>query len=309
MSFVRRQAGDVRELGVEVREVFIEDRQSIAGILNGRSAVREAVKKWNPDIVHAQYGTATVLVGVLSGRRPLVVTFRGSDLNPDGVSSRIKALLKVLMSQVGALLSTHIITVSDRLTQRLWWRKSGVSVIPSGVNLDKFSPIDRSIAREYLGWATDAPTIFFNAARNPRNKRLDLARQTLHEVRKTLPDAELFVLEGKTEPDDVPWIMNACDVLLMLSDNEGSPNVVKEALACNLPVVSFDVGDAADRLAGVDNCAVVPRNIESVVSAVLSCLGNGRRSNGRDRADSFSSASSARRLAAVYQSILRNRAS
>ena len=68
--------------------------------------------------------------------------------------------------------------------------------------------------------------------------------------------------------------MNACDVLLMTSLHEGSPNVVKEALACNLPIVSTDVGDVRNRIGALDGCVVCatddPATIAEALNQVLS---------------------------------------
>ena len=300
MSFVRRQAEDLRNIGVNVHEVFVEDRQSLKGVLHGVGVVRDAIREYRPEILHAQYGTVTALVAVLCGFRPLVVTFRGSDLNPDGTSSSFKMWAKLLMSQLGALRASRIVTVSEALLDRLWWKKSRGTVIPSGVDTEKFYPVDKSAAKRHLGWDSAERVIFFNAARNPRNKRLDLAMEVGEKVKDTHPNTRVHVLEGKTDPDEVPWILNACDVLLMLSDHEGSPNVVKEAMACNLPIVSFDVGDVAERLEGVAACRIVPRETDAVVSAVLDCFADGRRSDGRHHVDSISSQASAAKLRDVY---------
>lgn len=304
MSFVRRQAEDLRAIGVSVLEVFVEDRQSIGGLIRGRTAVRAAIKKHKPDIVHAQYGTVTAMVGILCGFRPLAVTFRGSDLHPDSTSSRLKMAFKIFMSQMGALFSTRIITVSDALANRLWWKWRKVAVIPSGVNVEKFCPIEKELAREHLDWNLQDKVIFFNSARNPQNKRLDIAEEVAKGVRKIYPESRLYVLEGNTDPSEVPWILNACDVLLMLSNFEGSPNVVKEAMACNLPIVSFDVGDVVERLSGVTGCKIVPRDTDSVVNAVISCLAARSRSDGRSHIDSISAQASAMKLRALYLSML-----
>ena len=77
--------------------------------------------------------------------------------------------------------------------------------------------------------------------------------------------------------------MNAANVLVLTSTHEGSPNVVKEALACNLPIVSTDVGDVRERVAGLDNCVVCEDDRpETVAAALEQALDSGEFVNGRD---------------------------
>ena len=304
MPFVRRQAESLRCEGVDVHEVFIEDRQSLTGLRDGVRAIRAAVREHSPNIVHAQYGTVTGLATLLAAPSRYMITFRGSDLNRDATSSPIKMSAKVFMSQLAALGARRIVTVSAQLQSRLWWRRKGVTVIPSGVNLERFRPMERSAARAHLGWHHDHPVILFNAARNAINKRLDLAEETLERVRREMPSTEMFVMRGDVEPGTVPYLMNACDVLLMLSDNEGSPNVVKEGMACNLPVVSFAVGDVESWLSELPQSRVVARDVGAVAQAALVILRSRQRCSGRARADAFSGAASARKLVQVYREVL-----
>src|SRR5207248_2675126 len=95
--------------------------------------------------------------------------------------------------------------------------------------------------------------------------------------------------------------MNAADVLLLTSISEGSPTVVKEAMACNLPVVTVPVGDVRERLAGVAHCHVVEPGPEPLADALENVLSSGARSNGRQFAGSLDVAQSARQVAEIYE--------
>jgi glycosyltransferase involved in cell wall biosynthesis len=81
----------------------------------------------------------------------------------------------------------------------------------------------------------------------------------------------------------VPAYMNACNAMLMTSLIEGSPNVVKEALACNANVIAVPVGDAHEMLEGVQNCQRVSRQPEQIAAALCDVLQNNELSNGRLR--------------------------
>src|SRR5206468_5392800 len=129
----------------------------------------------------------------------------------------------------------------------------------------------------------------FNAGGEGHNKRLDLAQAATGEAQRWEPSLRLEVLDGTVPPERIPAMMNAADCLLVTSDSEGSPSVVQEALATNLPVVSVDVGDVAERLKGVENACILPRDPQLLATALVELTRQPRRSNGRDRIDEFSS--------------------
>jgi teichuronic acid biosynthesis glycosyltransferase TuaC len=122
--------------------------------------------------------------------------------------------------------------------------------------------------------------VLFYSGRNPAVKRLDLARATMDAVVHLRPQARLQLMDGAVPPECVPVMMNAADCLLLTSDYEGSPTVVQEAKACNLPVVSVGVGDVARQLDGVANCHVVASDVHELAEAVADVLASGRRSDG-----------------------------
>src|SRR5262249_9314491 len=113
------------------------------------------------------------------------------------------------------------------------------------------------------------------------------------------------VLNGDVAPNVIPAMMNASDCLLLTSDSEGSPVVVQEALACNLPVVSVDVGDVRERLRGIWPSQIVDRNPEEIGKAIAEVLKSGQRSNGRSTVRDISCAAVAERTIAVYRQALK----
>jgi glycosyltransferase involved in cell wall biosynthesis len=103
----------------------------------------------------------------------------------------------------------------------------------------------------------------------------------------------------------VPVYMSAADVMVLVSETEGSPITVKEALACGLPIVSVDVGDVAELVAGVDGCWICDANEEAIAQGILRALSFGRRTDGRKRALELSSEVTASKLMALYAEVLR----
>ncbi len=281
MPFSHRQADAIGKMpGFTVQKYMLTTRKSPVGLWKARRELKKIEREFRPDVTHVHYGTVTALFTLLSVRCPLVVTFHGSDLNKTPTDGFWRDLLGRIFSQFAALGAAGIICVSEGLREQLWWRREDAEVIPIGTDTEEFHPMDREACRSQLGWTSGA-VVLFNAG-NPKLKRLDLAEEAMTLVNKTVPDARLEALKGGVGPAEMPVWINASNLLLLCSDAEGSPTMVKEAMACNVPVVSNDVGDVAERLAGVHPGAVVEQNAHAFAAAILQVLAEDRPSNGRE---------------------------
>jgi teichuronic acid biosynthesis glycosyltransferase TuaC len=301
MPFVRREAEALRAAGHDV-EIFGFDNRSYRYALSELRRLRAAVRHLRPDLVHAQFGKFNALLAAFGGA-PLVVTFRGTDINRNARYSLARAALGVAASQLAACFARGIVCVSREIRAKVWacrWRPS--LVVPTGVDLRLFRPAERAAARRRLGYAADERVVLFNAGRNPAVKDPDLARAALAQARQLIGDMRLVVLDGSARPEEVPVYMNAADVLLVTSLTEGSPTVVQEAMACNLPVVSVDVGDVRERLQGVAACeVVVGRDPNELGNALAKVLLAAKRSDGRTHAAALGVEAIAERLADFYR--------
>jgi teichuronic acid biosynthesis glycosyltransferase TuaC len=306
MIFSKRESTSLRYADIVTRQFFLGSRTSPIRLVKELVRFRREIREFRPDLIHAHYGTVTALFCGLSTRLPLVVTFRGSDLNPCPTMNRLRSLVGRLFSQLAALRASQMICVSRQLKERLWWRSNRATVIPGGVNLDLFCPQPNYEARKALGWPLEDKIVLFNAGQAPAIKRIDLANATIREANKIAgkPEARMFVLDGSIDPDSIPLYLNAADCLLVTSDWEGSPYIVKEALSCNLPIVSVDVGDIANTIQGVTPSWIVPRDIGALGTAVLEALVRGSRSNGRLAAAELSEPKVAERIRAIYERVL-----
>lgn len=303
--FADRQIGSLQKAGVRISTFDIGHSLSPLHILKKWSELRRLVRNLNPDIVHGRSGTVVGFTATFSGK-PAVITFIGGDLlGGPSVSSKARQYGACLLSNLAALRAQALICVSGELRQALWWRKSRATIIPDGVDLDFFSPGPQEIARKQLGWGLRHPIVIMNIRNNPRLKGLDLAMKALQAVRVRLPETELHLIEN-VEPDRMPLYYRAADVLLCASAREGSPNVVKEALACNLPVVSTPVGDVPERLVGVEPSAVVVRDATAIGGALVNILLERKRSNGRQHVATLNLQDIAQRIQDVYRSALHN---
>jgi glycosyltransferase involved in cell wall biosynthesis len=302
MVFARRQSDMLRRCGLEVACFHLASRTSLVRLVREFVRFRAQLRAFRPEVIHAQFGTMTAMFAVLAaGNCPVVITYRGSDLNHVPTADGWRARLGRGLSQLAALGAARIVCVSDGLKRQLWWRRDRVTVLPSGVDAEAFRPMPRSTARRELGWIHPDPVVLFNAGHDPRNKRQDLAESAFALLRQEIPEARLEVVATQVPPDRMPLYMNAADCLLVTSDAEGSPTVVQEALACNLPVVSVAVGDVPERLRGVRPGGIVARDPEPIARALQEVLRTGQRSNGRARLPEICGARIAGDLVHIYR--------
>ena len=304
VMYAFRQVSSVREIGVDVSQFSLRSRTSPTTVLKEYRRLKREIRRFRPHLVHAHYGTVTSFLCAVSSRVPLVITFQGSDLNGDPDVSFLRSWIGQLLSQMSSLLGDAIICVSPRLRDRLWWDRRTVRVIPSGVNLDRFHLESKEQARSLLGWQQNLPVVLFNGAHRPRTKGLALVKAAVEVAERRVGAIRLIVLDGSVPPELMPRYLNAADCLALASICEGSPNVVKEAMACNLPVVATDVGDVAERLKDVSPSRVVHRDATEFGTALADILLQGCRSNGRERIAIYSEQQVATLIRSVYSEAL-----
>lgn len=269
--FADRQICSLENAGVDADVLVIRGNTSFRESRRNFQRLRRRLAAGGHDVVHAQYGSVTALVTCLAGKRrvPVVVSFCGSDLNGTPSVSRVRSWLGVVVSQLAATLADGVICKSEALARRIWLKHRRLLVMPNGVDLAQFRPLDRQECRRRLGIGSDDVCLLFNNGNGDPVKRLDQAEIVTERVARCLPQraVRLLVLRA-VAPSDVVYYLNAANVLLITSDMEGSPNILKEAIACRTPVVSYPVGDAGDRLAGVTFGRVVPRDPIQMADAV-----------------------------------------
>lgn len=305
-SFYQREVESLAELGVETHVFMLRSRTSPRVLAADWLHFRRIVSEINPDIVHAQYGTMTAFFTVCATLKPIVATFRGSDLNPVTVGHPVRLFLSRLMSQFSARRATAVVCVSEHLKQRIWANTDKVTVLTNGIDLKLFVPMKKEEARRALNMPEQGYRVLFNAGilEHHKIKRLDLAEAAFALLKNALPDVHIDILHGQVAAEDIPWHINAADCMLLTSDHEGSPSMVKEAMACNLPVVSVEVGDVPHLLEGVEPSRIVSRTPEDIAAALLEILRMGKPSNGREKAASFSKEKIAHRILDIYKSIV-----
>jgi teichuronic acid biosynthesis glycosyltransferase TuaC len=302
--FARRQVESLVRRGIAVRVFYLPPRTSLIPLLRDYLHLRRAITAFSPSIVHAHYGAMTSFLCALTTHCPLAITFRGSDLNPEPERGFPRDEIALFLSQISTLRAAAIICASAQLRSRLWWRRARAVIAPSGVNLSLFQPRDKREARNILGWKLNERIALFNRSNCPLLKGLGLAREAVSVAEGKLGAIRFVELDDSVPPEKMPLYLNGADCLLLASEFEGSPNILKEALACNLPVASVDVGDAAERLEGVFPSRVVRRDARELGMALAEILQEQRRSNGRDHIGACSEEKVAEAVSIVYRQVL-----
>jgi teichuronic acid biosynthesis glycosyltransferase TuaC len=283
MVFAHSEIDRITASGVSTTVVPFRSSMRPDVLLRQILSIRSRIREFHPDVVHAHFGTITAFATVMAADVPVIITFRGSDLNPSPSDGWVRNAAQNILSNTAAKFAAAIIFVSRQLRSRLWFDHPHGHVIPTGVDLDAFKPSSRMEAREKLGWTFGDPVILFNAGVSSDVKRLDLAERAVHLLQQRVPSIRMHVLHGTTPHHELPLYMNAADCLLVTSDFEGSPDIVKEALASNLPIVSVDVGDVRERTSGVSGVEIVPRDPRAIASAAERIVMAASRSNGREK--------------------------
>ena len=266
-----RQIDSLRKLGLSIDVV---DMRGIPKLkyLQVIPRVRSLAKR--ADVIHAHFGFCGWL-GLLSPKgagahAPLVISFMGSDLlgspkNPQG-DLRWFSKVMVCANKRLAYKASQIIVKSQQMADVIAPAPS--TIIPNGVNVESFRPMDREASRQKLGLPLDKKLVLFpgNPA-DPRKGHQLASAAVQHAAAGTGEPIDLVPL-WKVEPDQVAVYMNACDVMVMTSLLEGSPNVVKEAMACNVPIIGVPVGDVPQLLEGVLGCQLCDRDPEQIGVAI-----------------------------------------
>jgi len=257
------------------------------------------------DIVHAYYGFHSALFAALIKRRPLIITFVGSDAVKEPSRNKVYRILqRFVVSRVN-----YIIAVSSKikniLISDLGADSDKISVITFGIDFALFKPIPQARAREKLGFPFDKKLVLFPSNPKRIEKRFDIFNRAVELLQKDNHNILPVILSNNRRPySEVPLVMNACDVLVLTSDSEGSPTVIKEALACSLPVVSVDVGDAREVIKDATNCYICKQEPVNIAERIKLVLNNGIRTAGRNNIKHLSSKKIARKIIELYREII-----
>ena len=287
--FVTEQSAALRDAGEDVSMFGIVGK-GIPGYLKNLTGIRRVIREYRPDLIHAHYGLSGLCAN-LQRTVPVVTTYHGSDIHSGGW------ILK--MSQMAMRLSAYNVFVSEKLQKRSGYTKSNVCVLPCGIDLSAIKDIPKLEAKKLSGH--DKPFVLFAGSFANDIKNYPLAKEAMRHV----SGADLVELQGYSR-QEVSLLMNAADCLLLTSHREGSPQVIKEAMACGTPIVSVDVGDVKDIIGSTAGCFIAEKKAEDIAAKIHKALAFHDKTDGRRRIIEMGldNTSVAKKLVGIYREVL-----
>jgi len=262
--FIIEQVDALEKQGMQCQYFGIHDK-GLLGYIKHIQSFKRVISDFKPDIIHAHYGLCGLFANI-QRQIPVVTTYHGSDIN---------LFLPRCLSRLAIMLSALNIFVSQKCIDRVH-PHNNYTLLPCGVSLENFPNITQKDAREQIGLKGNTKYILFAGSFDNSIKNPSLAIASA----KLVEGANLLELKGYSR-SEVALLMQAVDVLLMTSHSEGSPQVIKEALAYGCPIVSVDVGDVSGLIKDVDGCYIAHPNPKSIANCLKKAIAFGKRTSGQ----------------------------
>jgi len=288
--FVKEQVESLRKEGILVDVFFINGKENRLNYFTSIIGLSKKIKLNHYDIIHAHYTYCIFLVSIVKSilgvKTPLILTFHEAEVHKSknlkpfdaDIIKRLvysKKIKKIALNSVDL-----VISVEKGLTQILNFEGRTV-VLPCGVDLNLFQPMEKMWCRKKLCFPIDKKIIFFPASlKRETHKGFDILEEALKFIsRKNIR----LITGGNISHKDMPYYMCAADVVVQTSNFEASPMIIKEAMACNIPIVSTDVGDTKETIGDTKGCYICERNPRDIAEKIKVTLEFNGRTKGRNR--------------------------
>lgn len=306
--FILSQGESLKSYNVNI-DYFRVVGRGLSGYLRNIHSLRKKLKYSNFDLIHAHYTLSSWVAILASSGLPIIVSLMGSDVYGEYKSDgrrKITSYYLVVLSKILQLFVNHIIVKSANLANSIFLRKK-FTVIPNGVNLNTFNLMEKNKARELLNISLHKKIILFLGDPNYPRKNFILVKKSMCFC--NIKNIELLV-PFPVESNKIPIYLNAADLLILTSLNEGSPNVIKEAMACNCPVVATDVGDVRWLFGNEPGHFITsfePEDVAEKIKLALEFSAKVGRTNGRERIIELGldSETVAKKVISIYKRVLR----
>ena len=314
LPFVTEQGESLRALGCEVEYFLVK-----GNYLRAVKALKQKIRDCQPDIVHAHFGLSAI-TAELQSLVPVVTTFH----NGETLNKHVNFLTSLF-----SLRAKHVVYVAQHIHDLVYFKAKHHSIIPCGVNMDDCHIIDQTTARQQLGFENGVKYILFGGGFDNLRKNYAILREAVERIEQ----APWVAVKGGERCGNIVCLemkglsraecvlrMNACDLFALPSHSEGSPQALKEAMACNCPIVATDMADVRHLLGDLPGHYVLrnPRptkerwdadekSVDELVALLREALQFGGRTNGRDRITELrlSNEQVAEQMKEIYESILK----
>lgn len=258
--------------------------------LSVRKELREKAK--SADIIHIHFGgmyalaTRLLLTGI---RKPKVITFHGTDIHAKTIKTTksLKGKIRIRLNQWASFVCIYLFDKLGFVAEDM------LSYVPKclggqlerkgfiqklGVDYHRFVEEDQKEAQELLELDSQYRYVLFSDISGSSIKRRDIATSIVD----ALGDPYRLNIMCNVNPNKVPSYINASDFVLLTSDEEGSPNIIREALSLNKPVFSVEVGDAKKQLDGLINSSIISRDPKEAASTIKQVISKPYTDNTRE---------------------------
>lgn len=291
LPFVIEQGDALKKAGCIVDFLPIQGKGLSAYF--STKALKQKINTFQPDIIHAHYGLSGI-TAVLQNSVPVVTTFHNGETLNWYVN---------LLTSLFALKAQHVISVAEHIYQKLYFKNPKFTILPCGVNLAECQITEKQEARHLLGFQDNKKYILFGGAFSNKRKNYELLEQSLHII----ADSNIETLEMRgLSRNDISLRLSACDLFALPTKSEGSPQALKEAMACNCPIMATDVADIKHLLGDIPGHFICSFNPQEVASTLSTALRFPNRTKGRERIIELELDNDhiAQRLIAIYESVL-----
>lgn len=305
--FISEQGNAINVLDGYKVEYFTIEGNSFISYFTKYKRLKRKIEEFKPDIVHAHYGLSG-LTAVLQRKVPVIITFHNGEVD---------TFLGNLFSSIASLLAKHVIYVAQHIYDRTFFKpKSAYTIMPCGINIEDCNITEQIYARELLGFDANKKYILFGGAFDNLRKNYKIIKEALElEGRKIVKtglgddygDVVCMEMKGLSRGECV-LRMCACDLFMLPSKSEGSPQALKEAMACNCPIVATDIADIKHLLGNLDGHYICSFEPEDVADKIKRALQYGKRTNGRQRIIDLclTNEQVAKNLCVIYDNVLQD---
>lgn len=304
-GFIKSQIDSLSKIGVDIDVFQINNPPRKINYLLSFFRFRKLISTKQYDLIHAHY-IYPGITAISQRKVPVLFSYMGSEIlgtpNRNGKITLI-GYLNIFLSKMLQFLVDRIIVKSDNLLEQLTL-KHKAHVIPNGVNYKIFKPIDKKDCRKELGLSQESKIILFLGRLNDPRKNYALAKSAVKRLNESEIEDYVLLSPDSILPEEVPIYLNASNILLHTSLWEGSPNLIKEAMACNIPIVSTDVGDVKKVIGNTAGCFLTNFDDESVSKSILEAFNFHNRTNGRNDISHLEIEKVAYQIKDIYEEML-----